>query len=408
MKTSTTYYIAGGIGLLLIVLLIIGGLKRDDQAQSTDMRYATFAAKDKKAGGGYVAYRTLPRLFDNHSVQTVTKPFASTLSRESQLRYPGNAYILVSDQLYTTENDITSMMECVSVGNDLFMAVNTIDPRLGRKLGFEVTEGDNFQQRSANIAQHLHDSTIPVNKSFSYNGMIAGSYFSKIDTASTTVLGTNFKQKPNFIRIAHVDGFIYLSLNPYTFTNYFLLRGSNIQAMETQLSYIPKEVVNVYWDDFYCHQHSAQSGEFSQWQVLMRYPSLRWALWLAIALLLLYVIFEGKRRQRIIPDRPPLANTSLEFVDAIGQLYYQQHNNYNLAHKMTLHLLEYIRTRFYLNTNHLNEAFAEALSKKSALPESDIRQLLQMIHDVQLAETVSDDMLREYYKCIQHFYLNTK
>lgn len=409
MKNRTTYIIIGVVLLLLILLAVISqnGSLRDDKL-STKMAASSFSSKDKKAGGAYVAFKTLPELFIRRSVQVVTKPFARTFAKEPELRYAGNNYILVANELFTTEKDVEAMMDYVSIGNYLFLSVNRIDPLLAKKLECKIENGSNYQPGTPYKVQGYKDETVPLDTSYSYSGMIATSYFSGIDTAYTKVLGTNFKGKPNFIRVVRGRGCFFISLNPYTFTNYFLLEKNNIAALETQMSYMPDNAYNIYWDDFYSHQFSAQSGDFSEWQVLMRYPSMRWALWLAVLLLLLYVIFEGKRRQRIIPEKPMLANNSLEFVDAIGQLYYQQHDNFNLAHKMTLHLLEYIRTRYYLNTNHLNPQFIEALSKKAAMPENDIRELMDMIHRIQLAGAVSDEQLKHFYERIQHFYLNTK
>ena len=409
MKNKRIYYIIGSVVLLMIVLIVIGGnLARSNDEQSTDMSHASFSRKDKKAGGAYAAFRMLPQLFASHSVQVVTKPFTRTFEKEKELWHMGNAYILVAAEMFTTEKDVDAMLEYAAPGNELFIAVNMPDPLLAKQLGFTTVESNSLQQGKAGFVQQYRDKTIPLNASFNYNGIISGNYFARTDSSTTTVLGTNYKNKPNFIRIAYNKGYIYVLLNPYTFTNYFLLHKNNREALEMQLSYLQHEAGNVYWDDFYNNQHSAQSGDFSEWQVLMRYPAMRWALWLAAALLLLYVVFESKRRQRIIPDKPVFNNNSLEFVDAIGQLYYQQHNNYNLAHKMILHLLEYIRTRYYLNTNVLNEEFIVALSRKSAMPEGDIRELLQMMHHVQLEGEVSDGYLKEFYKRIQLFYLNTK
>ncbi|MBC9934588.1 DUF4350 domain-containing protein [Chitinophaga qingshengii] len=409
MKKRTTYII---IGIVLFVLVMLSAVSKmgdlNTERLSTKMENSSFSNQDKKAGGAYVAFKTLPELFASHAVQVVTKPFNATFEKESELRFPGNNYILLANELFTTEKDVEAMMECVRRGNYLFLAVNKMDPLLAKQLRFKVVEGSDYQPGEPTKVQRYIDPLVPLDTAYNYSGMIAGSYFSRIDTAYTTVLGNNYKEKPNFIRILHGRGCFFISLNPYTFTNYFLLEKQNIAALETQLSYMPDDASNVYWDDFYSHQSSAQSGDFSEWQVLMRYPAMRWALWLAVLLLLLYVVFEGKRRQRIIPDKPALVNNSLEFVDAIGQLYYQQHNNYNLAHKMTLHLLEYIRNRYYLNTNHLNTQFVETLSKKSAMPESEVRELTDTIHRIQLAEQVSDEQLQHFYQRIQHFYLNTK
>lgn len=408
MKTKPIYII-GIVVLLVIALVIVGGNFVNNPAeQTTDMSLSSFSSKDKKAGGAYAAFKMLPQLFGKHSIQVVTKPFARTLEKETELKYSGNAYILVANELFTTEKDVEAMLEYVAAGNELFIAVNTPDPYLIKRLNFKVGESNNVQHQKEGIVQRYKDSSVPIDTSFSYAGMISGNFFDSTDNVTTTILGYDHKDKPNFIRIAYSRGYIYLLLNPYTFTNYFLLHKHNVAALETQISYLQNSAGNVYWDDFYSGLHSAQSGDFSEWQVLMRYPAMRWALWLGVALLLLYVVFESKRRQRIIPDKPVFSNTSVEFVDAIGQLYYQQHNNFNLAHKMILHLLEYIRTRYYLNTNILNEEFVAALSRKSTISEADIRVLLQMMHHIQLEGNINDDYLKEFYKRIQLFYLNTK
>ncbi|HEY9256596.1 hypothetical protein, partial [Chitinophaga sp.] len=119
-------YIIGIVVLLVIVLVVVGGnLVSDPAEQTTEMSRSTFSSKDKKAGGAYAAFKMLPQLFDKHSIQVVTKPFARTYEKESELKYSGNAYILVANELFTTEKDVDAMLEYVSPGNELFIAVNT-------------------------------------------------------------------------------------------------------------------------------------------------------------------------------------------------------------------------------------------------------------------------------------------
>ncbi|WP_143307769.1 DUF4350 domain-containing protein [Chitinophaga vietnamensis] len=416
---SKLVYIAVTIGAVLLILLVITGIRSNSSKdQTTDMKNSSFASKDKKAGGAYAAVKMLPSLFGNRPVQILTKPFTRSYDKDDELKHTSNVYILVADELFATEQDVEDMLSYAMNGNELFIAVNKPDPVLAKKLDLKVVDGENFQDEQNKAVQSYYDprvevnaysgTRVPFNASYRYNGMVSGSYFSGMDSTFTTVLGSNYKGKPNFVRIEYGRGRIFLLLNPYTFTNYFVLHNNNNEALAHQLSYMDQVAANIYWDDYYSAQHSARSGAFTEWQVLMRYPAMRWALWLIVLLMLLYVIFESKRRQRIIPDKPALANTSLEFVDALGQLYYQQHDNYNLAHKMILHLLEYIRNRYYINTNALNEQFVETLSRKASLPDSDIRELLGMIDHIQQAGYVSDEYLREFYKRIQLFYLNTK
>ena len=64
---------------------------------------------------------------------------------------------------------------------------------------------------------------------------------------------------------------------------------------------------------------------------------------------------QGKRKQRIIPVITPLKNTSLEFVETIGRLYYQKGTRSGIAHKKIIFFLDFIRTRYNIATNVFNQ-----------------------------------------------------
>lgn len=386
--------------------MFIGNKKKEIKPQSADLKQASFGLRDKKAGGTYAAFKLLPSIF-NHSIpQVITKPFPKAVSNISN-RQSFNLYLIVADKLFVTPEEVDQMLFFAKSGNDLFIAVN--DPGSSvfnqvLKFNTELT----FPEEKKGIMQYYKDSIQGIDTAFTYDGLIGRSYFARIDSGTTTVLGYNNYKQPDFIRVNYGEGQIYFLLNPYTFTNYFLLQQNNIAAFETQLSYIDS-YTTVYWDDYYRNLKAARpSDNFSEWQVLLKYPPLVWAIWITLLLALLYVLIEGKRRQRIMPKKVLLTNNSLEFVEALGQLYYQQHNNYNLAQKMIVHLLEYIRQHFYLNTNMLNEEFVSLLAHKTMLPESNIRTLLTAIHTIQLNQHASDEQLMELYQNIQSFYLNAK
>lgn len=406
--------IAGTLLLLLLIALLIAGNLPDNQRISPlEFARQSFSYKDKKPGGCYVAFQTLPHLFNEQTLKVVTKPFARTYEKDGSLgRGQGGLYILVAQKLYTTEKDLNAMLSFVASGNQLFLAVNEPDSLLLQHLGFRMDSTNAITYMQATSVQHYVNPHLAPDTTFSRSGIYGGWAFSSVDTPNTTILGTNGLMKsgahqPNFIRVSYGKGDVFVLLNPSSFTNYFLLTKHNIASLERQMAYTYNDAVNVYWDEYYKYQNGPQTN-FSEWQVLMRYPPLRWALWLFLALVLLYVLFESKRRQRIIPDKPALANNSLEFVEALGQLYYQQHHNKNLAQKMILHWTEYIRSRFYLNTNYLNPAFTDALSRKSGMPHPAVKEIVDNIHQIQLSEYISDEYLQQFYKSIHQFYLNTK
>lgn len=392
--------------VVCVFLLVIAGNSSRNTADRLDLSRQSFSYKDKLPGGCYVVYNCLRHLYDAESVKVMTKPFTRTYKKNDYLnKGEGSLYILVTDKLYASQQDIEDMLLFTSAGNQLFLAINRPDSVLKARLGIKVN--DPHLSFSTASTERYVNPYMGADTVFSRKGINAGAYFTGLDTANTTILATNENQQPNFIRVNYGKGNVFVLLNPSSLTNYYLMHDRNIASLEKQMAYTYSTPSGVYWDEYYKYLNGPQ-GDFSEWQVLMRYPAMRWALWLLVLLLLLYVLFESKRRQRIIPDKPVLTNNSLEFVETLGQLYYQQGNNRNLAQKMTLHWTEYVRTRFYLSTQHLNATFVDTLTRKSGQPYAIVREIVESIHHIQLSEQVSDADLKKFYKSIHLFYLNTK
>ncbi|SDG74515.1 DUF4350 domain-containing protein [Chitinophaga filiformis] len=404
--------IIGAIILVFLILLVFSSRTDKPDSKEVDERELarqSFSHKDKSPGGCYVMFNALSHLFYyDIKPQVVTKPFSRTYSRDETLASTDyNLYIIVADRLYTSAEDAKNMIRFASAGNQLFIASNQPDSMLLEYLNIAVDDEGIFQSFT-NADQRYVNRNLAPDTAFSRKGIRGGSFVTKMDTSRTTILGTDAFKRPDFVRVAVGEGAVFLLLQPSTLTNYFLLHRRNIVSLERQLAYTNLYMDHVYWDEFYKYQTYRQSSDFSEWQVLMRYPAMRWALWLAVALLLIYMLFESKRRQRIIPEKPLLVNNSLEFVDALGQLYYQQHDNRNLAQKIILQWQEFVRTRYYLNTNNLDNAFAEALSRKAVMPLEQVKDILHSIQQVQSEYVITDEYLQRFYKNIQAFYLNTK
>ncbi|MBV8253853.1 MAG: hypothetical protein JO154_14715 [Chitinophaga sp.] len=402
------YYIAGTVLAILIALLMMNSIQSNiDEQRSNDMSKPSFSGKDKKAGGTYAATQLLPSLFNNQPLQVVTKSFAVTYRKEETLKNSGNVYIIVADKLFVTEQDVIDLLKYVGDGNELFIASNQLDEYLKSRLGLE-TEVMGYGEMVKPGIQRYSDSINKIEATYRYNGPMLERYFSKWDSSRTNILGYSAHDQPNFASVRIGDGTVYVLLNAYTFTNYFVMHNLNANALATQMSYLDPHASNVYWDEFYNTQTGPRNNEFSEWQVLLKYPAFRWALWLSVILMLLYVAFESKRRQRIIPLKPVVANASLEFVDAIGQLYFQQQNHTNISHKMVMHALEYIRTRYYINTNLLDDNFTTLLANKSGAPIDQVKRMTGLMKVVLDNGYIDSEFVTDLYRSIQLFYLNTK
>jgi hypothetical protein len=115
------------------------------------------------------------------------------------------------------------------------------------------------------------------------------------------------------------------------------------------------------------------------------------------------MIFEMKRKQRIIPVIKPLANTTMEFVQTIGNLYYQSSGHKSIAEKRIHFLLDQIRTRHWMSIGKLDDDFIQALARKSGKQDEDIRQLVMLINSIQAKKTITSGELLELNQEIEKF-----
>ncbi|PUZ19944.1 protein of unknown function [Chitinophaga costaii] len=403
------------VAILLVLFIILLILSKVGESPTTplDMQQpgnVTFQYKDKNPYGGYVVYQWLGKLWKDQTPSVITRPFASAYNKNASMKSGGNVYVILAKQSFTDAADVRSMESFVMDGNTLVLGVCAPDTLLQQTFGFTISDSLPGLYNTAGLSRAEHFVSPRIDTpSFFYKGIMSENYFTSVDTAVTTILGENNINQPNFILVNKGQGHLLVLLDPVILTNYPLLHKDNSKMLEAVMNYAPEYETNntLYWDEFYKLQTKPREGDFSEWQVLMRYPAMRWAFWLTILTALFYVLFESKRRQRIIPDIPPLTNTSVEFVTTLGKLYYEHHDNSNLAHKMVQHLLEYIRTRYNLNTQHLNEEFAETLARKSGYPSEQTRQLIQYIHQVRLEPQLSDLQLHNFYTATHQFYQNS-
>jgi hypothetical protein len=182
------------------------------------------------------------------------------------------------------------------------------------------------------------------------------------------------------------------------YTNYNMLAGRNIAYIERTLSYLP--VQPVYWDEFY-------KGNIRDLQTPFRFlvvtPPLRWSLYLALVALLLFMAFEAKRRQRIIPVIKPLANTTLEFTQTIGRLYYQHRDHKNIAEKKITYFLDHLRSQYYVQTGEFNDDLYARLHAKTGRTLAEITALFGLVASIRQQEVVTEAQLLGLHRSIEKF-----
>jgi predicted CopG family antitoxin len=188
-----------------------------------------------------------------------------------------------------------------------------------------------------------------------------------------------------------------------------LLKDNNYQYLKNTVAFTQSEPEHVYWDDYYNKLTSRKNSKksFSTFSEIMKHPPLKAAFWLSLLLLLLYILFGGKRVQRIIQQLKPNENTTVTFTETIGRLYLQKKDNKNIADKMITYFNEYIRNTYFLNTNHVNDDFIVMLSRKSGVDRDKVDTIYRTITTAQASNVVNDYQLLSLQEQIQQFYKNT-
>ena len=179
-----------------------------------------------------------------------------------------------------------------------------------------------------------------------------------------------------------------------------MLNGNDVYAA-TVLSFLPKN--QIIWDNYY---KSGRKVITSPLRFVLQNPALKWAFYITLISLLLFVIFKGKRTQRIIPVVEPLKNASLDFTKTIGDLYYQHGDYTNIINNKIQYFLEQIRSKYYLNTNELSENFISKLAIKSSNKKEDTKGLIDYIVYLKSKNTHTETDLIQLNKLIETFTKN--
>ena len=214
-------------------------------------------------------------------------------------------------------------------------------------------------------------------------------------------MGTNEIDFATFLNVKIGKGNLYLHSIPNIFTNYNILK-SDRDYISKCFSYLT--VRDVIWDEYYKEVNKYQSTPL---RYILSQPSLRWAYFTLILSLLFFVIFKGRRDQRIIPVVKPLANTTIEFVNTVGNLYFKQSNHKNIAEKKITYFMDHIRSKYSIKTSQYSDDLVQQLSDKSLVEKTDIKKLFNLFNLVNTSNAIRRDTLIELNNLIENFYLKT-
>lgn len=187
------------------------------------------------------------------------------------------------------------------------------------------------------------------------------------------------KKVPTAVSVPYGKGEVIFVSSPLLFTNYGMLEGNTSVYIFRLMSYLAD--LPVYRTEAYVKTDAMLVAEQSPFRELIKRPPLRWALYLALLGVVLFMIFTARRRQRVIPIISKPANRSLEFIQLIGTLYYQRKDHVDLVRKKFKLFAEELRKTAGVDISDVNTDDREylLLAEKTGMNSDRLKKVIRQI-----------------------------
>jgi len=424
------------LGAILIGLFVV----ESNRPKPVNWR-PSYTSGDKVPLGAYVLYDNLDKIFADSKIENVDQvPMDFLLEHEDET---DASYIFLNDYLVFDQTETDYLMDFVARGNKVFIAASSAYGPLADTLKLESSSNSFYQGSGEDTLRTRLVNKSLADRSYVYHREGSYRYFESYDTLRTKVLGEVMAFNPesgyleslfeddydeeeteaiieedpdsfeaiqamelktrktpqvNYVEVQVGDGAFYYNLNPIAYSNYYMLNGKE-QYVAESLAYLNDG--NVYFDDY---GKSGRRVVESPLRFVLSQASLRWAYYIAIAGILLYMIFVSKREQRIVPVVKPLENSTVEFTKTIGNLYFQSGDFTSIVDKKILFFLEKVRSTYYLNTEKLDQSFIKRLATKAGKPLEETTQLINFINNLRAKPLHNQHELKALNKRIDAFY----
>lgn len=394
--------------LLSLFLIVVGMLVYVEAIKPVPLNwFPSYNKLDKVPLGNFIIYDQLKSHFREKLVDVDLPPFVNL--RENN---PEGVYLFINNALGFDEEELNLLLEWTEKGNTVFMSANHYSQNILDTLKLDIRTFLLRDRISTEPQLNLVNKKLKAEKPYHIPQNFNVPYFSEIDTLSHIVLGVAqpFESdlimdmaRPNFIKVPFGEGALFLYNQPEIFSNYFLVNPKNNSLTENVLSYI-NTGQTIYWDNYY---KTGRRFDISPLKVLFATKSLKWAYYFVLIGVLLFVIFEGKRKQRALPIVPKLNNKTYEYTQTIASIYYDKKDNKEIAKKITAGFLEYIRIKLRVQTETINQRFFEEVAARSNHTIQEVISVFEDIKTIQNRSQILNKELEDFYNKIHNFKTKT-
>ena len=393
----------GKIYIILVVLAILSIVAIEMTKPKAINWFPSYATHHKIPFGSYVFNEQLKRVSDD--VTIVERPPFEYLKDNTIT----GTYLFYNGGIAFGKEELNRLLDWVSEGNTLIVSAVDFEEKLKDTLNIATKSVNIIDNFNNEYQVKLMNPLLDDKKSYKYERASTFFHFNKIDTLETSVIGLIDKYRGenaiikdsliSSIKQPFGDGEIILNTFPQAFTNYFILKSPNQNYTAGLLSYIDTSKP-IYVDTYY---KTGKTYYTSPMYLFLNTKSLKWAYYLVLIGALIYIIFEGKRKQRAIPIVKPLKNQTVDFTRTIANMYYEKGKHKDIAHHKVQHFLEYIRNTLHLLTSEINDSFIKNLAARSNNSVEDTQTLFKLINGLNQKSNINNTELERLNTLIENF-----
>ncbi|MCU0439812.1 MAG: hypothetical protein MUC49_18130 [Raineya sp.] len=358
----------------------------------------TFKKTEAKPYASMALFSLMEDLFPEKNIIPRTK----VANKDSLLQGLGKKYNLFFAHKHM-DGDVeyaSALYFFVSGGGEAFIATTQFDYKFSDLLG-EISIDFNAYTTNELTVQFTNPK-LKTSSPYRYPNIQSYHYFTKYNEEECTVLATDGENRPILIKVPIGNGHFYLCSVPLIFTNFGMIDKKNHEVIAKSLSYLP--IRDVLWEDLPSwrplrrenqNQNQKDSPEgIKELAFLKKHPSLWWAFLVACASVLAFIIFRAKREQRAIPVIEKPTNTSVEFAQTIGRLYFNHQDHKNLIEKKILYLFDFIRNHLQIPIQeNFDNSVLDKIVQKTAIPQDEVYSLFENIQSIKYKSQISTQEL---------------
>ncbi|MNU12201.1 hypothetical protein D3C71_02230 [compost metagenome] len=366
--------------VIFIIVMVILALLEVNKKEVTDWR-KNYDVNQKSPFGLFVFNKEVKDLFKNDITKLDVAPYDYYTEKDKK---PHNILIVESEMDQESWNKI---LDEVSKGSDAMIIVNRLPKNISDTIGFYGSKISYEDQNVLKLTDKKYQNDFikldkfPSGRGFSY-------IKPNVQVLGKTVEDNN-KDQANFIKTPFGKGTIYVHCEPLFLTNYYLLQSGNVRYAQSVFSYLKDR--ETLW---FVESNTKESRSLLRF--ILSNPALKYAWWVFLGGLVLFIFFNVKRKQRIVPIIEPLKNTSAEFVKSIGNLYLQEGDFHDMMAKKAQYFLNKVRLDLLIDTQNLDEEFAKKLQLKTGKSVEMVNEVIVLIKKAQdpYASVMKEDLAR--------------